>query len=65
MDLDFEFSGKVYGTQAGLTPSELTRPQSLALDQRLTRERAYSPVLKYNEGLWKSQPSEFDLAPPP
>jgi hypothetical protein len=23
--------------------------------QRLTRERAYSPVLKYNEGLWKSQ----------
>ena len=42
----------------------LTRPQSLALDdgngfdvccQRLTRERAYSPVLKYNEGLWKSQ----------
>ena len=24
--------------------------------QRLTRERAYSPVLKYNEGLWKSQP---------
>ena len=40
----------------------LTRSQSLALDdgngcscQRLTRERAYSPVLKYNEGLWKSQ----------
>ncbi len=23
--------------------------------QRLTRERAYSPVLKYSEGLWKSQ----------
>jgi hypothetical protein len=23
--------------------------------QRLTRERAYSPVLRYNEGLWKSQ----------
>ena len=25
------------------------------MGQRLTRERAYSPVLKYNEGLWKSQ----------
>ena len=42
----------------------LTRSQSLALDswicQRLTRERAYSPVLKYNEGLWKSEYQAYD-----
>jgi hypothetical protein len=56
------------------TALNLTRPQSLALDdfprcscQRLTRERAYSPALKCNEGLWKSQAlnsSNYCFPPP-
>jgi hypothetical protein len=47
------------------TSISLTRPESLALDhgnglvQRLTRERVYSPALKCNEGLWKSQGTSY------
>ena len=39
----------------------LTRPQRCRC-QRLTREQAYSPALKCNEGLWKSQEQTEDWA---
>jgi hypothetical protein len=47
---------RVFDYSANFSTHDSTVPRiSDVCCQRLTRERAYSPVLKYNEGLWKSQ----------